>query len=202
MVTVASERHGFLVQSDEAQPAWLRLAARSTGRSVAWAAAVGIVGSALYRLFMALLADQPEFTWTGTLLITGSVTAVAVLVALCARARATSDRRTAVGVLRVVTALSFALLMQAQGILMVPVWVLGGLALGRVDAPRVLRWIGFGLAGAAAVGFVVYGSTVDHMTVAKLAPAAVLYLVIAAVHALGFSVAVGSPARRTDPWQA
>lgn len=179
------------------QPPWLRLVARSTWRAVAWGLVAGVTGGTVYRAFMALLTPEPSFTWAGTLLIAGSVTIVTTLVAVTARARATWERRTAVGVLRVVTALSFVLLAQAQGMALVPAWLLGGLALGRVLAPPALRRIGLGLALLAVVAFVAYGFVaVEDITTLRLMAASALYVGIAAAHLLGFTAAVGSPPRR------
>lgn len=182
---------------EEPAPPWARLAARSTSRAIGWGVGAGLVGGSVYRGFMRLVTDDPHFSWAGTLLIVGIVTLVTVLVAICARARRTWGGRWSVGAVRSVTGASFLLLTGAGAMVVAPVWLLGGLALGRTDWPRALRialWLLAGLA-AVAIGAGVFLSTPELAIVRRMAGLAVLAPIVA-VHVVGFAVPTGAGARR------
>lgn len=176
-------------------PLWTGLAASSASRAVLLGLVSGIAAGLVYRGFMALLTPTPTFTLAGTSLIVGSVTLVAVLVAVVARARVARPGQSSTGLLRVLAGVSFLLLANAQGALLLPVWVLGGLGLGRVRARPALRVVAVLVAALLTVGFVGYGWIQREalgLGVVALLAASLAYPVIALVHVAAFSVVVGS----------
>ena len=103
------------------------------------------------RLFMRLLSDDPEFTWSGTLMIVGIFTVFGLMQGVAAAVRARLRNKWVTLPVRVVSGVSMALLAAGPGALMVPFTWCGALALWRVEWRR---WARTGLASVAVVNFV------------------------------------------------
>lgn len=124
-------------------------AARAWAGSLARGLAIGVVLGTAYRAWMRLVSTQPEFTWSGTLFIIGSVTVVATLASLCRTARSRWQRRLPRVLVRVISGAAFVLLAAGAGAITLPVWLFGGLARGRTGWNR---WVRRALAAVAAAG--------------------------------------------------
>lgn len=127
----------------------------------AWAMALVrgvVIGAALgaaYRGWMRLISTEPTFSWSGTILILllGVIAGVGASLARTARLR--FRRRWARGVARVLGTIFVLALGMGQGMVALPVWLLGGLAWARPDWYRWVRAALLLVAGAAAVGMFV-----------------------------------------------
>ncbi|GAA4349317.1 hypothetical protein GCM10023145_10760 [Angustibacter luteus] len=97
------------------------------------------------RVWMRYISTEPEFSWTGTLLIVGVAglagTSLAVVDVL---------RRRSARIWRVLLALPALLMFASPGMLMLPPALLGGFALGR-RGPRWLRLVVGAVAAVAAL---------------------------------------------------
>lgn len=110
----------------------------------------GFVWGVVARGFMRLLAEDPEFTWSGTLYIVGTASVVGGIVALVRRARRTGRS----GWWRLL-GLPFIMLFGAAGALMAP---------GVVGVVMLLdrrRWLA--VPGAALVGLTLWGVVVEDL---------------------------------------
>jgi hypothetical protein len=170
------------------------------GAAVARGLLGGIALGAAYRGFMRLVSTSPSFTWTGTLTIVGSVTVVVLLISVTAAVRRHARSRAVVGAVRVVGGASFLLLAAGPGVPTVPVWLLGGLALGRTTWRRGVR-IALGAVAVAAVVALVVLSRDDLAELGTLRAVAglAMYCGVMAVLARLFAVAVGDGAPYAAP---
>jgi hypothetical protein len=123
----------------------------SAWRVIAVGAALGLVWGVLARGWMRLVAVVPEFSWSGTLFILVLATVAGIALGLVE-----ALRRRGAGTWRVLAAVPAFLLFAGQGALMAPAAIVGGLALSGI-APRTVRV----LAGAAALGWVVFATWID-----------------------------------------
>ena len=110
----------------------------------------GFVWGVVARGFMRLLAEDPEFTWSGTLYIVGTASVVGGLVALVRLARRSGRSRW-----WRLLGLPFVVLFGAAGALLVPGVVGVVMLLGR------RRWLA--LPGAALVGLTLWGVVVEEL---------------------------------------
>ncbi len=114
-------------------------------RAWAWALVRGLlVGATIgvaYRAWMRLIATDPSFSWDGTIFIImlGIIAGVGASLARTGRVR--FRRRWARGVARTFGTIAVLALGMGQGMIALPVWLFGGLAWGRTD---LNRWVRFG----------------------------------------------------------
>ncbi len=128
---------------------WARSIARLGGGLVG-----GLALGSLARLWMRLIAEDPEFTWSGTLGIVIGFAIFGSTQALAVTARRRSRKRRAITVARVVGAIGMLPLFVAAGGVMLPTVVGAGLGIWRDDWPRWLR----GMLLLIALGPVVFVS--------------------------------------------
>jgi len=91
------------------------------------------------RAWMRLIADDPEFTWSGTLFIVGGITVFGTLQSVVAVARVRFRRRWALTIVRVIGIVGMMPLFVAAGAVMFPTVMGAGLARARSDWPRWVR---------------------------------------------------------------
>jgi hypothetical protein len=99
--------------------------------------ALGIVA----RAWMRLIAEDPEFTWDGTIFILGAFTVFGFTQSVAAVVRRRAKRRWAVAVGRMLGMFGMLPLFVGAGAIMLPTVVGGGLARARVDWHRNVRVI-------------------------------------------------------------
>lgn len=142
----------------------------------------GFTLGVIARAWMRLIAEEPDFTWAGTIFILGAFTIFGLTQSVAAVARRRTKRRWTLTVARLIGTVGFLPLFVGAGAIMMPTVVGGGFALARVEWPRVTRWIcvvaamgpvvlvgsqlvgSFGLSVHALAGFVsmlaIYGTIV------------------------------------------
>jgi hypothetical protein len=138
---------------------------------------VGVAYGVAIRAWMRLVADDPEFTWGGTVFI---VMAFAILGTFAGLVHAGRGRgwKAMLVVVRVPAVVVGALCFMGAGMLMLPTVVLGGLALARSDWPRVLRAV---LAAVALAGVVPVVASIAGIPFERFVPGLVLYVGLALV---------------------
>ena len=99
--------------------------------------ALGIVA----RAWMRLIAEDPEFTWEGTIFILGGFTVFGFTQSMTALVRRRATRRWARSIGRMAGMIGLLPLFVGAGAIMLPTVVGGGLARARVDWHRYLRVI-------------------------------------------------------------
>ena len=99
--------------------------------------ALGVIA----RAWMRLIAEDPEFSWDGTIFILLAFTIFGLTQSIVAVVRRRARRRWTLTVARVGGAIGFMPLFVGAGAIMMPTVVGGGLALGRADWRRVPRVI-------------------------------------------------------------
>jgi hypothetical protein len=109
--------------------------------------ALGVIA----RAWMRLIAEDPEFTWNGTIFILLAFTIFGVTQSVAAVVRRRARRRWTLTVARVLGAVGFMPLFIGAGAIMMPTVVGGGFALWRTDWHRALRVICFVAAAGPAV---------------------------------------------------
>ena len=110
--------------------------------------ALGVVA----RAWMRLIAENPEFTWRGTLFIVLGFAIFGLTQSIVAVARRQPKRRRTLTVVRVIGVVGMLPLFVAAGAQMFPTVIGGGLALARVGWSRITR----GICLVIAVGPVVF----------------------------------------------
>lgn len=162
--------------------------------AAAWAAAVGrgmAVGVTLgitYRAWMRLISTEPEFTWSGTLFIVGSVTVVATLASVSEMTRRRWQRPVPRMLVRVIAGLSFILLASGPGLLTVPVWLPAGLAWGNPSWSRGARRVLWSVAGLTTAGVLItFASDFGGLGIVRSVVALPLFVAIMAVIAKLFT---------------
>jgi len=98
--------------------------------------AIGIAA----RAWMRLIAEDPEFTWDGTIFIVGSFTIFGFAQAISTATRRRARRRWTLTIARVVGVVGLMPLFIGAGGVMMPTVVGGGLAATRTDWKRFVRW--------------------------------------------------------------
>jgi hypothetical protein len=99
--------------------------------------ALGVIA----RAWMRLIAEDPEFTWGGTIFIVSGFTIFGLTQSIAAAARRRTSRRWLLTVARAFGTIGFLPLFVGAGAIMLPTVVGGGLARARADWPRWLRVI-------------------------------------------------------------
>jgi hypothetical protein len=117
--------------------------------------AVGLLGGlglgVVARAWMRLIAEDPDFTWAGTLFIVGGFVLFGVVQASVALARQPGRRRWTVSIARTAGVVSMVPLFGGAGALMFPTVIGGGLAAARDDWHKVIRSICVVVAAAPVV---------------------------------------------------
>jgi hypothetical protein len=107
--------------------------------------AAGLLGGAALgvsaRAWMRLIAEDPEFTWSGTIFIVLAFTIFGFTQSVAVVARGRARRRWTLSIARVMGAVGFMPLFVGAGAIMMPTVVGGGLAFSRTDWRRVPRGI-------------------------------------------------------------
>jgi len=112
-------------------------------------AALGVVA----RAWMRVIAEDPAFTWSGTLFIVGGFAFFGTSQAIVAVARRHVRRRWLLTMVRMIGVVGMLPLFTAAGAVMAPTVICGGLAVARVDWPVALRWV-MGVLAAAPVALI------------------------------------------------
>jgi hypothetical protein len=139
-------------------------------RGVALGFALGAAWGVLARVWMRLITTDPEFSWSGTLMIVGLSAVLGLGVGVVDAARRTG--RSGFWTLAVVPGL---LLFMSPGMLLAPAFLLGGLASGARG--RLARVVGL-LAAAGSVGVGIWAGLGD-ITVTYVVGYAALALALA-----------------------
>ncbi len=124
------------VMTVEAKRPWPR-ATPTLAAGVLGGLALGLVA----RAWMRLIAEEPDFTWSGTLFIVGGFTIFGLAQSIVVVARRRTARRWTLTIARVLGTIGLLPLFVGAGALMLPTVVPGGLALARADWRRVTRGI-------------------------------------------------------------
>lgn len=126
-------------------------------RSVLWGLPAGLAAGAalgvVARVWMRLIAERPEFTWTGTLFIVGAFALFGLAQGAVWAARARRWRRGPLTALRVLAVVASLPIFSAAGAVMFPVVLLASLAVWRTGWPRAVR-IGLGVLSGPIVVYV------------------------------------------------
>ncbi|MEO8266896.1 MAG: hypothetical protein ABI706_15440 [Ilumatobacteraceae bacterium] len=109
--------------------------------------ALGVIA----RAWMRLIAEDPDFTWSGTIFIVLAFTIFGITQAIAAVARQRATRRWTLTMARMLGGVGFLPLFVGAGAIMMPTVVGGGFALNRPEWSRLVR----GLCMLAAAGPVV-----------------------------------------------
>ncbi len=117
----------------------------SARRQVVPTLATGLFGGLLLgivaRAWMRLIAEDPDFTWSGTIFIVSGFAIFGLTQSLAALVRSRATRRWTLTVARVIGTIGLMPLFVGAGALMLPTVVGGGLALARVKWHPVARGI-------------------------------------------------------------
>lgn len=97
--------------------------------------ALGVIA----RAWMRLIAEDPDFTWSGTIFIVLAFTIFGVMQSIAAVARRRARRRWTLTVARVLGGIGFLPLFVGAGAIMMPTVVGGGFALNRPEWRRPVR---------------------------------------------------------------
>lgn len=159
--------------------------------SIALGALSGLVWGIGLRAWMRFITTDPEFTWSGTLFIIGATTVAGAMTGLA------YDRwRLGRGNWWRLLGFFFLPLGAGAGSVMVPTFVLGGLALGRRRWPFWWRV----LLAAVAIGFQIFffASGVGELPPGRELPALSIYSVFIGVETWAFSI-IARPLPRSIP---
>jgi hypothetical protein len=151
------------------------------GTALAYGALGAAYGIAL-RAWMRLVADDPEFTWAGTIFIVMAMTIGFTMAGAVAGGRRRGWKGLLVPVRILAVVLSLACFGGA-GVIMLPTVVLGSLALARTDWPR---WLRIGAAVLAwATTLMIVASGPGELGWVRVLVAYVLYLAL-----VGFEIRI------------
>ncbi len=181
-------------------PNWAPI--RASRMSDAATVALGTIGAltlgVLARLWMRLISEHPEFTWSGTIGILVGFTIFGLTQSVAALARRRQWRRWPTRFARVAGVVGILPLFMAAGGLMMPAVVGGGLAVWRADWTKAMRAVP-ALLAMADVGFVSKGIMDDFgwsaRSVAGIVAMVVVYGAIVWAARATFASAVKGSAR-------
>lgn len=141
----------------------------------------GLLWGSGLRAWMRFISTDPEFTWSGTLFIVGATTIAGALTGL-----AYHRWQLGKGSWWRLLALSYLPLGSAAGSVMLPSFVIGGIALGRSSWPL---WVRVGL-GLVAVGFqiVVFAGGASDIRSGREVIALAIYAVFLGLETWAFSI--------------
>ena len=91
------------------------------------------------RVWMRLISDKPEFSWSGTIFILVGFTIFGVAQSIAIATRRRARRRWTLTIARVVGVIGLLPLFVGAGSVMLPTVVAGGLAYARTDWNRIVR---------------------------------------------------------------
>jgi hypothetical protein len=170
--------------------------ARPAAAFVAGYAAAGFLAGALFgaalRLWMRFIATDPEFTWSGTLIIVGAFAVLGTNVGVVTAGRQ-RGWRSALMVSRVVGIVLGMLCFGGAGVAMLPMIVPAGLAVGRRDWRR---WIRIGLAVLGALVAAAVALSLPDLSLGRRAAALAILVPLAAVEAAAFGALYAPTAAR------
>ncbi len=146
-------------------------------------AALGVGYGVAIRAWMRLVAEEPEFSWSGTLAIIIGFTVTYALAGLVVGGRRRGWKAAMIPTRTVAIVVSLVCF-GAAGLVMLPTIVLGALALARSDWPRWLRVV---LAVVAAVSVRGAFAETAHLSAARLGLAIAIYFALIAVEICVFA---------------
>ncbi len=149
------------------------------------------------RAWMRLIAEDPEFTWSGTIFIVAGFTIFGFTQSIAAIARWRTRRRWTLTVARVVGAVGSLPLFVGAGAVMLPTVVGGGLALTRVEWRRFVRVV----CVVAAVGPLVFVTTELVGSFGYSLHTAAGFLAMLALYGTIVTATRYTIAAQTDGWQ-
>ena len=126
----------------------LQLAPRPIGQVLATGLFGGVLLGVVARAWMRLIAEEPEFTWGGTIFIVSGFGIFGLTQAIAAVTRNRAKRRWTLTIARVIGSAGFLPLFVGAGGIMLPAVVGGGVAVWRTDLRKVSRWIWSAVAAA------------------------------------------------------
>lgn len=164
----------------------------SAWRRMLAGACLGLLWGIGMRAWMRFISTDPEFSWSGTLFIIGATTIAGTLTGL-----AFHRWQLGKGFWWRLLALSYLPLGTAAGSVMLPSFVVGGIALGRSRWPA---WIRVGL-GLVAVGFqiVFFAGGVSDIPSGREIIALAIYAVFLGLETWAFSIMFRSRRQIAEP---
>ncbi len=155
--------------------------------------ALGVIA----RAWMRLIAEDPEFTWSGTIFIVVGFSIFGFTQSIAAVARRRTRRRWTLTVARAIGAIGLLPLFVGAGAIMLPTVVGGGLALTRVEWRRFVRVI----CVVAAAGPVVFVATELVGSFGYSLRAAAGFLAMLALYGTIVTATRYTIAAQTDGWR-
>ena len=155
--------------------------------------ALGIIA----RAWMRLIAEDPEFSWSGIIFIVVGFSIFGFTQSIAAVARRRTRRRWTLTVARVIGAIGLLPLFVGAGAIMLPTVVGGGLALTRVEWRRFVRVI----CVVAAAGPVVFVATELVGSFGYSLHTVVGFLAMLALYGTIITATRYTIAAQTDGWQ-
>ena len=156
------------------------------GRALARGAAQGLAWGVLARVWMRLIAEDPEFTWGGSIYIVAAATIFGLTTGLASAARRNRWRAAPRRMVSAVAGGSVILLGMGAGSIALPTIVFGGLALGRTHFHLAVRLVivvmlalvGVGIGGVSDSNGLIVGivgvAVVGGLLIAGYRPRAVI----------------------------
>lgn len=136
-----SRRRDTVTETDERLNLEIRLVRPRSTSVLAGGVLAGLALGVVARAWMRLIAEKPEFTWSGTLFIVLGFAIFGLTQSIVAVARRQPRRRSTLTVIRAIGVVGMLPLFVAAGAQMFPTVVGGGLALARVEWRRITRSI-------------------------------------------------------------
>jgi hypothetical protein len=130
---------------------FVSILARSRLATLAFGLLGGCALGVVARVWMRVISDDPEFTWSGTIFIVGGFTIFGFGQSLAAVARRRNPRRWMLTIVRVIAAITMMPLFFAAGGIMFPTVIGGALARFRGQWPFAARFVSSLIATAPVV---------------------------------------------------
>lgn len=160
--------------------------------SILLGALFGLLWGIGMRGWMRFISTDPEFSWSGTLFIVGATTIAGMLTGLAYRRWQLGK-----GSWWRLLALSYLPLGAAAGSVMLPSFVVGGIALGRTKWPLLVR-VGLGLI-ALVFQIVFFAGGVSDIRSGREVIALVIYAVFLGLETWAFSIMFRSRRQIVEP---
>ncbi len=130
---------------------FMSILARSRIATLAFGLLGGCALGVIARVWMRVISEDPEFSWSGTIFIVGGFTIFGFGQSLAAVARRRNPRRWLLTIVRVIAAITMAPLFFAAGGIMFPTVIGGALAWFRTQWPFAARFVAALIATAPVV---------------------------------------------------